>query len=458
VYINIETPVGYKLSETDAAVKQVEEKLVKYPEIDNFSTTIGASIIMSTFSGGLGGASNNASIMANLVDKKQRKLKSYELEEKLRAEFNDIPNAKVEIMSLRGGPSGSSAFQAEISGEDINKLQKIAQDLKPILESVPGTVNVAVSMKEASPQYTFKLDQAKLALNGLTAVQVGSILRTAIAGTKVTSILRNGDEISVMAQFDPNAIPDLGSLQNLQIINSYKQAVYLKDMAQINLDPSIEKITRVDQKRTVILSSDITAKTTANEVLANFQKKIANYKLDEGYAIKYGGVNETSAEAVQSIVAAMGLAVILIIVTMVVQFDSFIKALIVLMTVPLALIGVFIGLAISGIPLSFPGLIGILALFGIVVKNAIILIDKINLNRASGINFRDSIIDAAKSRFEAIFITSFCTIVGIIPITLSSTTWQALGASIIFGLSISSFFTLFMIPSLYATLIKTKIN
>jgi len=242
VYINIETPVGYKLSETDAAVKQVEEKLVKYPEIDNFSTTIGASIIMSTFSGGLGGASNNASIMANLVDKKQRKLKSYELEEKLRAEFNDIPNAKVEIMSLRGGPSGSSAFQAEISGEDINKLQKIAQDLKPILESVPGTVNVAVSMKEASPQYTFKLDQAKLALNGLTAVQVGSILRTAIAGTKVTSILRNGDEISVMAQFDPNAIPDLGSLQNLQIINSYKQAVYLKDMAQINLDPSIEKL------------------------------------------------------------------------------------------------------------------------------------------------------------------------------------------------------------------------
>jgi len=97
------------------------------------------------------------------------------------------------------------------------------------------------------------------------------------------------------------------------------------------------------------------------------------------------------------------------------------------MTVPLALIGVFIGLAITGIPLSFPGLIGILALFGIVVKNAIILIDKINLNLASGIGFRDSIIDAGKSRFEAIFITSFCTITGIIPITLSSTTWQALG-------------------------------
>lgn len=126
------------------------------------------------------------------------------------------------------------------------------------------------------------------------------------------------------------------------------------------------------------------------------------------------------------------------------------------MTVPLALIGVFIGLAITGIPLSFPGLIGILALFGIVVKNAIILIDKINLNLASGIGFRDSIIDAGKSRFEAIFITSFCTITGIIPITLSSTTWQALGASIIFGLSVSSLLTLFMVPSLFASFVKQE--
>ena len=147
-------------------------------------------------------------------------------------------------------------------------------------------------------------------------------------------------------------------------------------------------------------------------------------------------------------------AFILIVATMMIQFNSFIKAAIVLMTVPLALIGVFFGLAILGVPLSFPGLIGILALFGIVVKNAIILIDKINLNQRSGILFRDAIIDAGKARFEAIFITSFCTIIGIIPITLSSVTWQALGVSIISGLSVSSFFTLFVIPSLYASFVK----
>jgi multidrug efflux pump subunit AcrB len=453
MYINIETPTGYKLSETDKVTRKVEEKLLNYKEIDNFATTVGASVSTSVSSGS-GGSTNKASITINLVEKNRRGLKSYQMEEIFRNDLTDIPDAKVTVVSLRGGPPSGSAFEAQISGSDISELQRIANDLKPVLDSVPGTVNSSISLKESVPQYTFKLDQVKLAQNNLTAAYVGSVLRTAISGTEITTILRDGDDVSVVAQFDPAQIPDLEAVQNLQIINAAKQTVYLKDVALISLDPSVEKITRINQKRTVTLSSDITADTTSNTVLAEFEKKTASYKLPEGYGITYGGANETNAESVQSIVAAMSLAFILIIVTMVIQFNSFIKAAIVLMTVPLALIGVFIGLAILGIPLSFPGLIGILALFGIVVKNAIILIDKINLNLDNGIKFRDAIVDAGKSRFEAIFITSFCTIIGIIPITLSSATWQALGTAIICGLSVSSFFTLFMIPALFASFVK----
>ncbi len=456
MYINIETPVGYKLSKTDETVKQVEQKLLQYKEIDNFSTTIGAAVSTSSaiYKGGSASSSNKASISANLVDKSQRTQKSYELEEKLRRELAGTPDAKVTVLSLRGGPPSGSAFQAEISGDDLGELRRIAADLKPVLESIPGTVNAEISLKDSAPQYTFKLDQEKLARNNLTAAQVGSVLRTAISGTETTSILRDGEEISVVARFDPEEIPSLASIQNLQITNPSKQAVFLKDVAVVSLDPSVEKITRIDQKRTVLLTSDITAETTSDTILAAFQDKISSYELPREYEIKFGGANETNAESVESIVAAMWLAMILIVATMIIQFNSFIKASIVLITVPLALIGVFIGLALTGIPLSFPGLIGILALFGIVVKNAIILIDKINLNLASGIDFRGAVIDAGKSRFEAIFITSFCTIIGIIPITLSSTTWQALGASIIFGLTISSFLTLFMVPALFASLVK----
>ena len=454
MYLNIETPTGFKLSQTDKIVRMVEEKLLGYKVIDNFSTTVGAAASTST-SGGSGG-SNKASITINLVDKSKRTLKSYELEEILRNDLAGIPDAKVTVVSLRGGPPSGSAFQAQISGDDVSQLQKIAGDLEPVLESVPGTVNASISLKESVPQYTFNLDQSKLAQNNLTAAYVGSVLRTAISGTEVTKILRNNESIKVIAQFDPNQIPDLEAVQNLQILSPSKQPVFLKDVAAISLDPSVESISRIDQKRTVLLTSDITANTTSNEVLAQFQKKSAAYKLPDGYEITYGGANESNAESVQSIIAAMGLAFILIVATMVIQFNSFIKAAIVLITVPLALIGVFFGMAIVNIPLSFPGLIGILALFGIVVKNAIILIDKINLNLKSGIVFRDAIIDAGKSRFEAIFITSFCTIIGIVPITLSSVTWQALGVSIISGLTVSSFFTLFVVPSLFASFVKPE--
>ena len=155
------------------------------------------------------------------------------------------------IVSLRGGPPSGSAFQAQISGDDITELQKIANDLKPVLESVPETVNAGISLKESVPQYTFNLDQSKLAQNNLTAAYVGSVLRTAISGTEVTTILRDNEDVKVIAQFDPAQIPDLEAIQNLQIFNPSKQPVFLKDVATISLDPSVESISRIDQKRTV---------------------------------------------------------------------------------------------------------------------------------------------------------------------------------------------------------------
>ncbi len=455
MYVNIEAPAGYKLEQTDAITKVVEEKISRYNEIDNFSTTVGGAISTSTANyQSNASSSNKASITINLVDKSRRDLKSYELEEILRRDLIGIPNAKVTVVSLRGGPPSGAAFEAQISGDDIAQLQKIAEDLKPVLQAIPETVNIEVSLKKTSPRYVFKVRHDKLAENGLNAAAIGSFLRTAISGTKATSVLRSNQDIEIIAKFDETLIPDLAAVQNLQMTNSRGEPVFLKDVAKISLDPSVESVLRIDQKRTVTLTGDITAKTTSDAVLAEFKKRAADYQFPEGYAIAYGGANETNAESVASIIRAMGLAFILIIATMVVQFNSFTQALIVLIAMPLALIGVFFGLAILNVPLSFPGLIGILALFGIVVKNSIILVDKINLNLASEIPFREAIIDAGKSRFEAIFITSFCTIIGIIPITLSSATWQALGLSIICGLSVSSFFTLFMVPALFAAFVK----
>lgn len=454
-WVDIETPIGTNLDETDKITAEVESRLLNYPDIANFSTIVGAAGNSGGgFSGG-GSGSHKSSITIKLKDKKIRSMKSYDLADKLRDDFKDIKTANIVVVLQQSGPPSGSAFEAQITGEDLQILDKVARDLKPILLSINGVINPDISLKESPADYTFYLDHSKMELYSLNAAYVGSVLRMAISGTEVTTILKDNKEISVIARFDREKIPNLEAIQNLQIINLKKQPVFLKDVARIELKPAVNQISRIDQKRTVLLSADIKADSNATLILKEFQDKVAKeYKMPDGYQLIYGGQNETNAESVESILRAMVIAMLLIVSTLIIQFNSFKKSVIVLVTIPLALIGVFFGLALTGINLSFPGLIGIVALFGIVVKNAIILVDKINLNLKSGIAFKDAIIDAGKSRLEAIVITSICTIIGIIPITLSNETWMGLGGAIIFGLMLSSFLTLFIIPTLFMVLVK----
>ncbi|MFA6422023.1 MAG: efflux RND transporter permease subunit [Candidatus Buchananbacteria bacterium] len=455
--LGIEAPIGTNVNVTNSIVIKVEEKLLKYPEIVSFDTVVGSGGGSSFLSGGSSQSSHVASITINLKDKKDRKLKSFELANAIRDDIKDIKGATITLANPSSGPPAGAAFEARVYGKDLQTIDKIANDLKPYLDSIPGVVDSEVSLKEAPAEYTFFLDPIKMEFYNLNSASVGGVMRMAIAGTKITTVIRDGKEIDVNATFDENKIPNLEAIENLQIINNRKQPVFLKDVATIKLTPSVNSLTRIDQKSAVLLSAGVEGKTRPNDVVKKFQDLVAkNYKLPSGYSIVYGGENEQNTESVTSILYAMIIAFVLIISTLVIQFNSFKKSFIVLMTIPLALIGVFFGLAISRITLSFPGLIGVLALFGIVVKNAIILIDKINLNLKHDIEFTESIVDAGKSRLEAIFITSICTILGLIPITLSNDVWKSLGSAVIFGLTISSFLTLFIVPIIFATVINPK--
>jgi HAE1 family hydrophobic/amphiphilic exporter-1 len=450
-YVDIRTSIGSSLDFTDSITKKVEQKLLSFSEIKNFSTIIGSPSPMSQ---GGSGASNIASITMTLKDKTERELKSYEFADKLRKEFESIDGGIITVATPEGGPPSGAAFEAHIRGDDLEKLTDIAHELEPKLAAIPGVVNIDISLKDSVPEYTFVLDPVKLEQNNMNAAYVGSLLRMAVSGLELTTIIKDEKEVKVIARLDSSAIPDLQSIQNLQVLNLLNRPVFLKDVAEIKLTPAVDSIERVDQKRTVKLTASVSGTTNATVVLTEFQKNVVDYVLPSGYFIEYGGQNEQNTESVLSILRAMIIAAVLIVATLVIQFNSFRKAIIVLVTIPLALIGVFVGMAMFNVSLSFPALIGILALFGIVVKNAIILVDKINLNINAGIPFTDSIIDAGRSRLEAIFITSICTILGILPISLSNELWRSLGGSVIFGLSISSLLTLFIIPALYLTFIK----
>lgn len=455
IYVNVTASNGLHIEETDKIVRQAEEKILIHNEILNFSTIVGKPSLNGQ-TGVVRSSSNAASITINLKDKKERNIKSYDLADIIRAELETIQGAEWSVETPRGGPPSGGAFEARILGEDLQELDKVANELKTDLVAIPGVINAAVSLKEAPADYTFTLIPERLELYNLNAAFVGSSLRMAISGVDVTTVIKDGKEIKVRAIFAKDKLPTLESIQNIQISNLRGAPIFVKDVAKIELKPAVDTISRIDQKRAVLLSAGVSGTTKPGDVLKAFQEKIKNYKMPTGYEIVYGGENESNNESVMSILRAMIIAGLLIVATLIIQFNSVKQAVVVLATIPLALIGVFIGMAVMRVTLSFPGLIGILALFGIVVKNAIILVDKINLNLDSGIPFQEAVVDAGKSRLEAIFITSICTIFGIIPVTLSNETWMALGSAVIFGLMVSSFLTILVVPVAFVLLKEKK--
>lgn len=465
MYINIEGPPGLITDRTREAAFEVADILYNEKSIENFSVVIGNSgVNFSNFSA-VGINNSNKAQIAILLYKiqeraekegKENPTRSYELAQTLREKVKSVEGAKVEVVEISGGPPGGADFEATISGEELDVLESLANEYKEILSNIPGTVNEATSISLNPGEFTFYLDYDQMLIRGLTVAQVAGTLRTAVSGLDVTKIFGEGEDIQVNAIFKEEKIPTINALNNLKLSNSRGQLFQLSDIADIEIGSSLTSISRRDQKRIVGISAEIEEPRLPVDVLTDFQKKVEENPLPEGYEISYEGANEMTEESILSIFNAMGLAVLLIVITLVVQFNSFRKTFIILVTIPLAATGVFYGLWIAGYNLSFPVLIGVLALFGIVINNAIILVQKISQNLEVGIEFSDAIIDASKMRLEAIFLTSIGTIIGMLPLTLTSDIWGGLGVSLIFGLSVSTFFTLLIIPILYFLIMKKR--
>lgn len=457
MFVNIEGAPGLVLEETAKVADQVEKILLGEKQIKHFSLVIGETGV--DFSGGgasgggssTSGQSNRAQFAINLWPEKERpvKQKSYEYAPELRAKLASVSGAKVTLQEVSGGPPSGADFEVTLAGENLQKLEQLANQYKDYLAAIPGTINEKTSLTLSPGEFTFKLKPVEMQLRGITPAQIAGSLRTAISGAEIAKILDGEEEISIRTAYQDGAVDSLEALQSLTVQNMRGQRFALAEVADVQIGSSLTAIRRENEKRVVTLSASVEAPALPGEVLAAFQKILAEKPLPAGYEAIFGGQNDTNAESVFSILRAMIVAFLLIISVLVIQFNSFRKALLVLLTIPLAMTGVFFGLTAIGFTLSFPTLIGLLALFGIVVKNAIILIDKINLNLRVGIAFREAIIDASKSRLEAIFLTTASTIIGMIPITLYDETWEGLGAALIFGLSSSTVLTLLLIPIVF---------
>lgn len=454
--IELEMPVGTTLEKTNTVVEKVEEQLYPDPIIESFITTVGTGGGQSL--GAAPKSTHLARIQVNLPKEDERDITSVELVEVYRQKLGGIDTeAIVRVSQLQAGPPSGSPIEIAFDGNDRKEISRLVTAGQKILQNIPGAVNIETSLKPAPVDFAISVDRAKAQQLGISPLNIAQTLRTALFGTDALTIKKGGEEIKVNVRLNLNSSSSdshrthettISRLLALTI-QSPNGPVQLGSLVSATLEGGTTSINHRNGKRTATVTAKLAASVTTQEVISAFQYRVDELQMSEGTTIRYGGEAEEVAQSFTDMYKALIIGLFLIAAILVLQFQSFRQPLFIMATIPLALIGVLPGLTITLQPLSFPAFIGIVALIGIVVNNAIILIDRINANRRKNLSKHEAIHEAAISRLEPIFLTTITTVAGIFPLAISNPIWGPLGFSIIFGLMFSTVLTLFVIPMLY---------
>ena len=459
--IDIELQPGTVLEETDKYVEKVEDYLREIPEIRNFVSIIGSAQTQALTDMGemnsVNMSSNIANITVNLTPANERDFASYDITGPIREELNIlIPEPEISIRELEDGPPSDAAIAVKISGNEIEVLKTIAIEIEDLIKEIEGTTEVGNSLEKGLNEFVFNLDKNKLALHALSEAQVAMVIRGTIQGEDAGTLAIDEKDVDILIKYENDNL-NLTDLQNIQIPSPKGYMVSLGQLGTYSLGESLSSIIREDQERMVKVLGEVKPGFNAVVITQEIQEKIDTLDVPEGYTVNYGGDYEQVQQSFNELFMAMIVGMMLIALTLVLQFNSFKQCFIILFTLPLALIGVFPGLMLIGMALSFSAFIGVVALVGIVVNDAIVLISQINRNRKLGeLSFEDSIIEAAYHRFQPVLLTTITTIFGILPVALIDQSWGGVGYSLIFGLMAATVLTLVVIPTLYYMLEKKK--
>lgn len=462
--VSIELPQGTVYTKTGEIANKVETIVENIPEVETIYTTVGGNALAS-IAGGLSGSTTNiASISATLVPKDQRTRSTDEIAAWLSNQVKDIPGAKITVSSMNdiasgvGGGGATSSFMGapisvNIRGDDLDTLAKIANDVKDIVATVPGTVSVNTRLGEGAPEIHLVIDRYKASQYGLNAATIATMVQSTIKGQLATLYKVEGRDIDVTLYADKSYKDDPDKLLQLLIPTATGAQIPLEELAKVEEAKGPVAINREDQHRTVSITTNISGRALG-DVTNDIKAKLGDYKLPSGYSITYGGQSQMLTEAFGDLGLALILAVILVYMVMAAQFESFIHPFDIMFSVPLAFGGAILGLFITGKALSVPAYIGIIMLAGIVVNNAIVLIDYTNQLREKGYGCDEALIKAGPLRLRPILMTTLTTILGLIPLALGIGEGAEMEApmaiAVIFGLGLSTMITLIIVPVIYS--------
>lgn len=455
IFINLELPQGTNSETTKEKTIDLINKIRGQEGVNTITAITGKSFLST---GATREGENYSYITLTLPEEKKQKISSIEVAQEIRKKIENINDAKIDVIEVSGGPPVGADIELTILGNNLAELDSISSNLVFRFKEDKELINIQTSFKESTSKIIYSPDYIKLKDYGISVSQIALALKTFVSGYELDKTSFGGsltEEIAINLK--------TGSEKNIEYLSNIKigarNTFYtLGEIGEFVPSPSLDEILREDGKRKLTITASVVQGVSATEKGKDVKNILDSINLPQGYSYKFGGVNQENESSVRSIILAMGLAFTLILITMVIQFNSYRQAVVVLIVIPLAVSSVFWFFAIFGIPLSFPALIGILSLFGIVVTNSMFIVDKININLKEKMKFKDAIADAGSSRLEPIVLTKLSTIFGLLPITLSDPLWRGLGGAIISGLLIASTIMLLFIPSVYYLIFKPQKN
>ena len=487
VYITM--PEGTHIDVTNNICKQVEEKIYNVighsnPDVEsvvsNVASNAGAGFF-ERFS-----QDKLAKVTISFMEYKYRTgISTREYLGKLRKELTGIAGAEIRIDSEMMGPPTGYPINMEISGDDIDELVSITYRLEEFIQSlnIRGIEELKSSMEVSKPEFMLNIDREKANRLGISTAQVGMVMRTAIYGNEVSKFKEGEEEYPVMVRLDEKYRNDIDVLLSQEIIvpggEERPNRIPISSFAHVTNRTSYGGITRLDNKRVITLFSNVLFGSNANEIIRQINRQLPRFELKDGYTVKFTGEQDFQAEVGNFMVRALFISTALILIILVAQFNSLSKPLIIILQIVLSLTGVFLGFAIFGMDISvmMTGM-GIIAVAGIVVKNAIIIVDYTDKLIDTGMDKIAAIVRAGATRLTPVLLTALSTILGLSPLAIgininfmtlfselrpqiyfggdSAAFWMPLVMTIIFGLSFATVLTLIVVPTMYKLIFARK--
>ena len=443
--VNVKAPIGTSLQKTVELAKPLQQEISQLPEVKIVALNIGNGR----------NPVNQGSLDIRLKPSNERERSMQQIMDDLRGRFQNVEGLKVTVVSNQGGGRGDSRpVQIGLRGSNIKELKNYAQQLADMIRRTEGATDVDISDSEEQPEIVVKLDHAKASEFGLDATEVGKVIEMAIMGKSTSNSYTIGDnDYDIILQLEQSQRTNINDVMNLRISSSAGQFIRLGDIADVRYGSGPTRIEREDKQRQIVVYANTVGISPGDLIGKVRDEYIPELNLPPGYNYKMIGQADNMARSFKEVYKAVILAIVVVYMVLAAQFESFSQPLIIMVSLPFAIIGAILGLLVAGQTANMMSMIGFTMLLGLVTKNAILLIDYANQEREKGMSIREAVLLACSLRLRPILMTTLSTILGMLPIALGigegAELRQSMGVVLIGGLTTSTLLTLVVVPLIY---------